>query len=149
MFGFLKRKKKEPKPRSSYAIQSDEDIAYEIAKEYIIDIRGILSGYTYWLKQIGKDQNEAEKAHIAWVDARHRELTKEMQNLGIRGTVNEAKNNKIIDVYGDLGNTYHEFLKSLPVKEGLDREVAMVGLPEKFVTTKVDFSEFETLEKGA
>jgi len=142
MFGFLKRKEKEPKPRSSYAIQSDENIAYEIAKDYIIDIRGILSRYTYWLKQIGKDQSEAEKAHIAWVDARHGELTEEMQNLRHEGIINETKNNKIIDVYGKLGNEYHE----LP---GDDRDVAIAGLPEKFVTTKVDYSEFETLEKGA
>jgi hypothetical protein len=117
----------------------EQEIAYEMAKELINDVEGIMFRYMYWLSQIGKDQTEAEKAHIAWIEERRSELVKEKRNLDLH---DEDRNNKISDVYAKLAREYFE----MPVKS--DREIAEKGLPEKYVTTKVDLSEFDR-DKGA
>lgn len=127
------------KVSSKRIFSRDQEMAYEMAKELINDVQGIMVRYTYWLSQIGKDQTEEEKAHISWINAREKELWKEKRDLD---RYNEARNNKIRKVYGKLIREYF----AMPVKS--DREIAEKGLPKKYVTTKVDLSEFDT-DKGA
>ena len=146
MFDFFKKNKKEfveQEPQVDKKIRKsptqDEEIAYLEAKDYINDVQGIMSRYTYWLSQIDKDQTEEEKAHIAWINTREKELWQEEHDLDL---YNKAKNNKIIDVYSKLMKEYF----AMPVKS--DKEIEEKGLPEKYVTTKVDLLEFDQ-DKGA
>jgi len=95
MFDFFKKNKKEfveqepqvDKKRRKSPTQ-DEEIAYLEAKDSLNDMQGIMIRYTYWLKELGKDQSEEEKAHIAWIEEREIELGKEKRNLDL---YNQAK----------------------------------------------------------
>ena len=138
MFNIFKKKKKSTRPQNKYAIQRDQEIAYEIAKEYINEVDGILFRYKSNLSDMGKDQTEEEKAHIAWIEERQKELWQEKRDLKLD---NLEINNKIIGVYATLMKEYF----AMPEK---DEAIVEKGLPEKFVTTKVDLSEFYK-DKGA
>ena len=129
MFNFFKKKKPTAKDR----FIEDKEIAYEMARKYINDVQGIMSRYKHWLRELGKNQSEEEKAHIDWVEKRRHELALEKQNLKLD---NLAINNKIIKVYGKLLNEYFATFKK-------GDQAAREGLPEKYVTTKVDLSEFD------
>ena len=135
MFNFLKKKKPTAKDR----FIEDKDIACEMAKKYINDVDGIMFRYKYWLSEIGKDQSEEEKAHINWIKKRQEELWQEKRDVKLD---NVAINNKIIKVYSKLMNEY------FAMPEKTDKQIAENGLPEKYVTTKVDLSEFDQ-EVGA
>jgi len=139
MFNIFKKKKKSTRPQNKYTIQQEKEIAYEMAKEYINKVDGILFRYESNLIDMGKDQTEEEKAHIAWIKERQKELWQEERNLKLD---NLEINNKIIGVYGALMKEY------FAMSEKTDKKIAKKGLPEKYVTTKVDYSEFET-DKGA
>ena len=137
MFNFLKKKKPNKTPQKHYYVD-DPEIAYEMAKKYINDVDGIMFRYQYWLSELGKDQTEEEKAHIAWIKEREKELWQEERDVSFDAI---ERNNKILDVYGKLLKEYFATFKK-------GDQAAREGLPEKYVTTKVDYSEFET-DKGA
>ena len=146
MFDFFKKKKKSPRAEQVPQVEKkrksctqEEEIAYLEAKDSINDMMGIMSRYIFWLRELGKDQSDEEKAHIAWIDERQSELGKEKQKLDL---FNEALNTKVWHFYAPLIKEYFE----MPMKS--DKEIAEKGLPEKYVTTKVDLSEFDT-DKGA
>lgn len=134
MFDFLKKKK----PAAKDTFIEDKEIAYEMAKEYIRDVDGALARYTYWLEKTGKDQTKEEKAHLEWILKRRKELWKEESGVDYD---NVEANNKIIKTYSKLMKEYFATFKK-------GDQAAKEGLPEKFVTTKVDLSEFEQ-GKGA
>ena len=145
MFDFFKKNKKEfveqepqvDKKRRKSPTQ-DEEIAYLEAEASLRKMQGIMIRYTYWLKELGKDQTEEEKAHIAWIEERNIELGKEKRNLDL---YNQAYCTKVWHFYAPLINEYF----AIP---GNDKAIAENGLPSKYVTTKVDLLEFDT-DKGA
>ena len=137
MSNFFKKKLKE-KPKNRWQIQQEYEIAYEMAKDYINDVDGIMFRYKHWLRELGKDQTEEEKAYIAWIKEHQKELWQEERDVTLDTL---ERNKKIIDVYGKLRKEYFATFKK-------GDQAAREGLPQKYITTKVDYSEFET-DKGA
>ena len=141
MFDFFKKKKKSPRAEQVPQVEKkrksctqEEEIAYLEAKDCLNEMQGIMSRYRFWLRELGKDQSDEEKAHIAWIDERQSELGKEKQRLAL---FNEALNTKVWHFYAPLIKEYFETFKK-------GNQAATEGLPKKYVTTKVDLSEFDT-----
>jgi len=143
MFNFFKKKKpKHTQPSKNPEPTIGEiEISYEMARDAIRSIQGILSRYKYWLKKIGKDQSEEEKAYIEWIEKRRRELVQEERDVEGYNFNNKALYDAISDFYWKLDREYMD----LP---GNDRDIAINGLPDKFVTSKMDYSAFDNVKKG-
>jgi len=143
MFNLFKKKKpKHTQPSKSQEPTIGEiEISYEMARDAIRSIDGILFRYKYWLKKIGKDQSEEEKAYIEWIEKRQRELWQEERDVEGYNFNNKALYDAISDFYWKLDREYMD----LP---GNDRDIAINGLPDKFVTSKMDYSAFDNVKKG-
>ena len=151
MFNFFKKKKpkhtqpsKKPEPTIG-----EIEISYEMARDAIRSIDGILFRYTYWLEKIGKDQSEDEKAYIEWIKKRQRELWQEERDVEGYSFNNKALYDAISDFYWKLDREYTQWWKEkFPDAEHIGEEIAKHGLPDKFVTSKMDYSAFDNVKKG-
>ena len=120
-----------------------------MARDAIRSIDGILSRHTYWLKKIGKDQSEEEKAYIEWIEKRCSELVQEERDVEGYNFNNKALYDAISDFYWKLDREYTQWWKEkFPDVKHIGKKIAKHGLPDKFVTSKMDYSAFDNIEEG-
>jgi len=102
----------------------DQEIAYEVAIKYINEMRGLFS------RQMAIIDDEKKKdAYLKrWL-----ELGKEEDRLD---GFNDAMIKDVIDTYSELYKEYYNMDDS-------EEEIAAKGLPEKFLTTKIDYAKYK------
>lgn len=98
----------------------DEQIQYELARDTISSLSAILLRQS----RIIKDENKIQS-----LKTRATELNKEIQYFD---GWNVAAVKSIIETYSPLIREYHDMGTT-------EKEIAEIGLPDKFITTKVTY----------
>lgn len=106
----------------------EQVLQYDIARDNINELTGILLRYTYWLKKM----NKWNKAYEKKIADRLKILHTEKMKLVHTDLENEKIFTRAIKTYSPLINVYYKTFRSA-------EEVTVIGLDELYFTTKINF----------